>query len=486
MLLINASLLFKYLHIFQLKDYNFKRYLKFFKYKLIFPIILILAFYIELIFNNLFVIISFNILSSICEIGLSLHLTANNKTPLKQTSRIKRLCLISTFLIIFPCFFKFGGLISIFFTFFAPIFANFLNFYDFFKNKKYIKLAQKKLENSKANIIAITGSNGKTSVKLILNKMLSDFFVLASPKSYNTPLGIAKFINENDISNCDYLILEYGARNKGDIKKMCKLFGADYGIITTVAPQHLETFKNINNVYKTKSELSNYLQTKPCVFNLDNIYTYKMCSNKPGTKIGVSIYCKTDTYCTELKIKNNKTYFNLCINNNHYSISCKLLGRHNVTNILLASSLAKYLGVSDEYILKSIKNLDYAPHRLQLIKSRIKILDDSYNCSILSAKEALFVLQNLKGKKVVATPGIIEGGKKEKFLNYNLGKMLSVCDEVIIIGNHNKNAIKQGLDEKNFKNVVFCNNLEDAKKQFLKLNNNDCLLLLNDLPDDYK
>ena len=96
--------------------------------------------------------------------------------------------------------------------------------------------------------------------------LLSTYKVQATPMSYNTPLGISKFINEQLNFDTEFLILEYGARRKKDIQKLCKIFGADYGIITTVSPQHLQTFKSVENIFKTKSELANFLRFKTCVF----------------------------------------------------------------------------------------------------------------------------------------------------------------------------------------------------------------------------
>ena len=476
----------KFLHIFQLKDYSCARYIKHIKQKLIFTLFFLFVFAIELIFKNIILTLCLNAAVLIINLAICSNIIKTCKTPLIYTGKIKRLYILSSIVLAIPSFFYLGGIVGIILLYFIPIIANFLNFYDKILNKKFIRMAQKKLDDSKAKIIAITGSNGKTSVKNILCEMLSEYNVLASPKSYNTPLGIAKFINESKIKNCDFLILEYGARHLGDIKKMCKLFGADYGIITLVAPQHLESFKTIDNVYKTKKELTDFLQTKPCVYNLDNIYTYKMFCEKLGTKIGVSLYQNSSINCTDYNIKLGKTYFKITLNGKTYSTSCKLLGKHNILNILLSAAMAKFLNVSDEHVLKTIKHLDYIPHRLQLIKTNINILDDSYNCSLSSATEALEVLQYFPGKKVVVTPGIIEGGDKEFEINYELGTKLAVCNEVIIIGEHNKNALTKGLQAKKFKKIVCFNSLEDAKKHFVKLNKNDNLLLLNDLPDDYK
>lgn len=485
-LVFNCIFYEKYLHIWQLKDYNATRYLSHFKNKFWLCAFYLILFLLEIIFKNYILNVCLNMLALIVNLWFISKLITSNKTPLNYTGKIKRLYAISAIILALISIFYYGAIISIFVLLFLPIIANFLNIYDKIINKKYIKSAQKKLAASKAKIIAITGSNGKTSVKNILAEMLKKYNVLASPKSYNTPLGISKFINDSNLENCNYIILEYGARHLGDVKKLCKIFGADYGIITLVAPQHLESFKTMHNIFKAKKELADFLGERLCVYNLDNIYTYKMYAEKIGKKVGVSIYNNADIYLTDLQIKNFKTEFKIHYKNKAYSAKTKLLGRHNSTNILLATALALNLGVDMADIVDTIKKLNYIPHRLELIKSNINILDDSYNCSLASAKEALNVLQYCPNKKVVATPGIIEGGDCQFDINYELGEMLACADEVIVIGNTNKNALTRGMENKKFKKYKCVKTLDDAKIEFNKLKKNDTLLLLNDLPDDYK
>ncbi len=483
--LINSIFIEKYLHIYQLKDYQNIRYFKFFKYKFWFGLLALFVLIIDIAVSNNLLNIILTCCLTLISIIFNLNLIKQNKTPINYTPKLKRVYAICVIAIFVCCLFEFGGIISLILLIFLPPFANFINIYDKVKNKKYIVAAQNKLQNSKAKIIAITGSNGKTSVKNILFKMLkTKYNVLVSPKSYNTLLGISKFINESNL-NVDFAILEYGARRVGDVKKLCSTFGADYGIITTVSPQHLESFKTVENIYKTKKELSDFLLNNLCVYNLDNIYTFRMFCEKPGEKQAISVATKQNFYADNIVIKDYKTHFNLHINDKTYDVCTPLLGQHNITNILLAGSLAVYLKIDESCLVETIKNLNFVPHRLELIKTHINILDDSYNCSLSSAKEALKVFKQFPNKKMVVTPGIIEGGKFEFDLNFKLAQMLNMCDYIVIVGEHNKKALTAGLNVKNKTKVFYAKNLEDAKQYFKLLKRNDNLLLLNDLPDDY-
>ena len=153
---------------------------------------------------------------------------------------------------------------------------------------------------------------------------------------------------------------------------------------------------------------------------------------------------------------------------------------------MLASALAINLGISIDNIKFVISNLKPIPHRLEHIKGAINILDDSYNCSLSSAKEAIEVLSFCENKKMIVTPGIIEAGKNQFEINFQLGELISKSDMIVIVGKTNKQALTKGIISANpAKKILFANTLDDAKQYFKLLNQNDTLLLLNDLPDDY-
>lgn len=490
MFLTNSIMLYKYLHTYQLKSYSAVRYLRYFKNnKSYFFVFCLLCYFIVIFIKSTSTALLFYFIFYVLNLFYIKNFIKSKKTPLKFTNKLIRIEILAILILSISCLYKYSFLLQIALTPLLPPLANAINAYDFIKAKIYILHAKKKLNNSSTKIIAVTGSNGKTSVKNILEKMLATKYkVQATPASYNTPLGIAKFINDELKFSTEFLILEYGARKKGDIKKLCKIYGADYGIVTTIAPQHLETFKSMKNIFLEKNFLANYLQNKPCVFNIDNLYCLRGYTLKTGKKISSSIFSTADTFASNIAYNNLKMEFCLSLNSPQKAITTNLLGEHNVSNICLASSLAKYLGISTDDILTAILNLQSTPHRLNLIRTHINILDDSYNCSLASANQALKILERMPNKKMVVTPGIIEGGKSQNQINFNLGKNLAKFDFCIIVGETNKKAIAEGI--KNAGQLMPCiikyaKTLELAKQHFDLLKNNDSLLLLNDLPDDY-
>ena len=122
----------------------------------------------------------------------------------------------------------------------------------------YINDAKKILKAHKnLTVVGITGSYGKTTTKFILNRILSEKFnVICTPQSFNTPMGVVRTVRGDLKPQTEIFICEMGAKNVGDIKEICDIANPDFGIITSVGPQHLETFKSVDNVYKTKFELA--------------------------------------------------------------------------------------------------------------------------------------------------------------------------------------------------------------------------------------
>lgn len=390
----------------------------------------------------------------------------------------------------------------------------------------YLSTAKNKLrKHNKLIKIGITGSFGKTSVKEILNSILSqEYYTLATPKSYNTPFGISKTINEKLENAHEIFICEMGAKKRGEISELCKLVDVDLGIVTAVGRQHLSTFGSLENIYKTKKELPDYLFKKLCVFNLMNFYTSLMYKDFVYQKIGVfvlkhrnkagikkciknrqlglksleyphAIFCEfskvNNVYAKNIKVCGTETSFDLNYNGQFVcGITTTLLGIHNVINILLASALAIVLNVSNLNISRGVKNLKSINARLEKKQNEngAIIINNGYNSNIDSAPYALSVLRLFDVKnKVVITPGLIEC-KDDYKCNYEFGKLISkYATEVIIVKKKNRQAIIEGLKAQKFpaKNIHVVDSFEFAKDVLNKSTNDYVFLIENDLPDNF-
>ena len=329
--------------------------------------------------------------------------------------------------------------------------------------KYFLRCAQKKLKRRPDLIkIGITGSYGKTSVKNILAQLLSTRYrVVASPASFNTPMGLARTVNENLQDDTQILIMEMGARRVGEIRELCEILQPRYGIITSIGACHLETFGDVATVAQTKAEL---LQALP-------IDGYAVTD-------GDNEWCQKLSYPHLVQVRTAECEV----------IPTNLLGAHQQKNLQMAVTLARFLGVSDEELREVALRLQPTPHRLEKIEAPngIIIFDDSYNANPTSAQSALAVIQNYTTKKVVQTPGFVEQGAHTATAHAEFcAQIKMVADAVIVVGELNRKYFEQGLADWDGE-VVYVPDRESAKKIYPQwLTKGDILLLINDLPEQY-
>ena len=218
------------------------------------------------------------------------------------------------------------------------ILANIINKpYEFLIKNKYITKAKRKIEKADCLKIAITGSYGKTSTKNYINDVLKNKYIVKSTlKSYNTPLGISKYINETKFDFTDFLIYEFGARRIGDIKELKEYFDYDISIVTSIGSMHIDTFKDINNIINEKMSIVKNDLSHITILNYEN----EFIRNYPIT-------CQKYTYgfdygdfrAKNIKLSINGTNFDLYMRDEFIKrFDVKVLGRGAVLNLLINSS----------------------------------------------------------------------------------------------------------------------------------------------------
>ena len=433
---------------------------------------------------------------------------APKKVPLKNTTRMTRL-MISTFIFVailsffltvlsteYTWFIKFG--ILCFTPIFIPVIVPFVHILllpleKLVMHHYFIKAKRKLKKRNDLIKIGITGSFGKTSTKYILNTILSEKYeVCMSPHSFNTLPGLSKVINNYLEDKHQVLIAEMGARRRGDIKELCNLINPSIGVITGIGNQHLLSFKTVENIIKTKNELIESLPKEDgfAVFNGNNEKCVEMFSACKIQKEIVGDYKQSSVKAGNISFDENGTTFTLFIGNKKFECKTKLLGYHNVQNILMCVSVAKKLELTNTQIIKGIEKLNPVAHRLEIIKTENNIIiDDSYNASVEGVKCALEVLSKIGKRKVVITPGLVELGLEEKQANINFGKAIAkVANKVVIVNKVNFESLRQGLLNGGFKedDIYQAETLNKAKiliKDFVK--KDDVILFENDLPDNY-
>lgn len=347
-------------------------------------------------------------------------------------------------------------------------------------NNSFVKKAKSKLAAADIIKVGITGSFGKTSAKNILAAMLEKKYkVLKTPSSYNTPLGLAKTVNQNDLSEYEVFIAEMGARHKGDIAELCAICPPDYSMITGICPQHLESFKTLDNIVAAKGEIISATKNF-CVISGDCFDYFKDMS-------GAIAKCDC---VSDIVADSTGTEFALTLGGETKRVKTKLLGAHNAYNIGLCAQAAYALGVEIDLICEAVTALDFVEHRLQLIQSNgVNILDDGYNSNVVGARAAIDVLKTFDGKKIVVTPGLVELGILETSENEALGASLVGLDRIILVGETLVTAIKRGYDSAGGdpEKLTVVPTLSKAQDEIKgEIAAGDAILFLNDLPEQYR
>ncbi|MBE6149430.1 MAG: UDP-N-acetylmuramoyl-tripeptide--D-alanyl-D-alanine ligase [Firmicutes bacterium] len=430
------------------------------------------------------------------------------KKPLAFTARIKRMCITILVLYLIPICFMIsnfsiqylpiyylvlGGLV--YFNFYIVYLANIINkpveklVYLYYKTKALKKL--KSLTNTE--VVAVTGSYGKTSTKNIISDILNvRYIAFPTPQNFNTNYGLIRTINEYIDKYNDYFIAELGAFRMGDIKQRSSIVKPKYGVLTKIGTAHLDTFGCIENTTKAKFELIESLPSDGVGFlNIDDEaqVNYELKNKIKIVWYGLSD--KADIYATDINYSSDGMSFKVHFKNDSedYLFKTRLLGEANVYNILAGIAVARELGLNISQLQQGVLKIKPIEHRLQMKKyGNITYIDDAYNSNPVGSKMALDVLKLMPGKKIVITPGMIEMGDMQYEVNYNFGTFIAdSVDLAILVGKEQTKPIQQGIKDSKFdkEKLIVVNDVKEA----IAIAQNSYpgeevyILLENDLPD---
>ncbi len=343
--------------------------------------------------------------------------------------------------------------------------------------------------------IGITGSYGKTSMKFYLSELLSSQYnTLKTPESFNTPMGVTITVRQHLKPTHEYFICEMGARRVHEIKELCDIAHPHDGIITSVGPQHLETFNSIENVVNTKFELADSVQAVggKIYLNGDNeLIRKKAPQYKNAVMYGLQEH--NDYRATDISVSDRGTEFTVTApDGENCRFTMKLLGEHNVQNVLGAIAYCHGIGIPLEKLVLPVKRIAAVPHRLQLLDKggNLTYIDDAYNSNPSGCRAALNVLGLFDACRILVTPGMVELGAKQEELNFEFGQEAAkACDYIVLVGKNQTVPIYNGIKEAGYdmNNVYVADGLNEAlaKVQEYRTDKKKIVLLENDLPDNY-
>jgi UDP-N-acetylmuramoyl-tripeptide--D-alanyl-D-alanine ligase len=285
-----------------------------------------------------------------------------------------------------------------------------------------------------------------------------------------------------------------GARYPGDIRELGELVRPKYGLLIAVGPQHLETFGSIENIAKTKYELIENLPADGCAFfSADNDICRELYERTTIEKylFAVGYKGQADARAQNIRCGSFGSRFDLVIGSERIACETRLLGKHNINNIVGCACIAHRLGLSAAQIRLGIRKIQPVEHRLQLLPTAggVAVIDDAFNANPSGVRAAMEVLSAFDGRKIVVTPGMVELGAQEAEENYAFGQvMATAADIVFLVGPKHTRPIYEGLISTGFnaESIQVFRSLDEASKALWKMAlPGDVVIFENDLPDNY-
>ncbi|MGQ9569374.1 MAG: UDP-N-acetylmuramoyl-tripeptide--D-alanyl-D-alanine ligase [Thermodesulfovibrionales bacterium] len=264
-------------------------------------------------------------------------------------------------------------------------------------------------------IIGITGSNGKTTTKEIVASVLSSNYKVSKNfgnlnNHIGLPLTLTRIQEDHEVA-----VLEMGASGPNDIKELCNIAMPDYGILTNITPSHLEGFKDMDTLRKTKLEILEYI--KVVIVNADDTFLMDgiQSSGFRGKMVRYGIDNQAEIYASNIRLEKNGSVFLLHIGSKSIEICSRISGKFNIYNLLAAASIGYLFNIDNEHIKNALESFTGVPMRFEIREDRgLQIICDVYNANPASMEEAIKELVRLKGGRAVAVLGdMLELGSYE-------------------------------------------------------------------------
>ncbi len=305
-------------------------------------------------------------------------------------------------------------------------------------------------------VIAVTGSNGKTTTKEMIYHILSKRYAgYRSPKSFNNHIGVPLTILQSDTRD-EFLIAELGTNHPGEIDYLGDIVRPDIAVITQIGEAHLEGFGSLERIASEKASLVKYVREGGAIIaNGDNPMLLKLISHPEATIFSFGISEENDMRVSDIVQEADGLRFRV---NERFEFFIPIIGRHNAINCLAAITVARRMGFDMEEIRDAIRDFKMPEMRLNVLEIEgVTFINDCYNANPVSVLSALDVLDNfdVEGKKIFCFGQMFELGRDaERFhcdVAVQIGK--SGTDVLIAVGEFGpqikREAIKSGFKEEN-------------------------------------
>ena len=320
--------------------------------------------------------------------------------------------------------------ISIVFAIILAVLAPFLGFFvtsitvaltsilSRYKKEALINEAKRKVHTSQATFIAITGSYGKTTTKELLYGLISKKYrVKKTEKTINTDVGIAASIVKDLKPSTQFFIAEIGAYKRGEIEKAIRIFKPSYAILTAIGNQHLDLFGSRDDLIAAKSEIFTSLKKGGKAYINKDIKEYRRISYSLEEYTLFSANQPADIAVKAAKSTPNGIKAQVVYGKKTFNITLKLLGAHNLANLLPAIAVASDIGMSVGEIETAVSELKPIPDKLSIHNgiSGTTVVSDAGNSNLEGFMSAIETLAQFPQKtKIIVSKGIIELGVEKR------------------------------------------------------------------------
>ena len=324
-------------------------------------------------------------------------------------------------------------------------------------------------------LIAVTGSNGKTTTKDITSHILSSrYHVLKTQANFNNEIGLSQTLlslNEHH----QVAVVEMGMRAKGEIEHLTKIAKPTIGIVTTVGETHMELLGSLENIAAAKAELVAALpEDGLAILNNDNSFVAAMRVKARCAGMTFGIDNPSDVRAENVVTGGMNIAFQCVYSQGRFMAMLPLIGRHNVYNSLAAVAVGIKLGLTAAEITAGLTSVSLTRMRQSIEKyGEYTIINDAYNASPMSMAAAIDTLVEVADQRKVAVLGdMLELGRIAEEAHQRIGRKLAGqgIEIVITLGELSKN-IAQSAREYGVKNVISCvthEEVEQALKRLLK------------------
>lgn len=335
-------------------------------------------------------------------------------------------------------------------------------------------------------VVAVTGSNGKTTTKEMIAAILGRSRpVLATEKNYNNEIGLSHTLFKLERSH-RAAVVEMGMRGRGEIALLASVARPNVGVVTNVGPVHVERLGSVDAVAEAKAELVEALGPDGwAVLNADDPKVGAMAARSAARVVTFGLSEGADVRAEEVRLDGEgKACFVLCSAGGAAVVQLGIPGRHSVMNALAAAAAALALGAGLEDVASGLAEAEGGEMRMEMVRlgAGIRLLNDAYNASPLSMRAALDTLAALEAERKVAVLGdMLELGKFSAEAHREAGRRAAAAgvELLITVGKQAREtaagAVEAGLDQER---VLGCETAEEAAEECAaRVRPNDLVLL---------